>query len=66
MPIKRAPSPTRAKARAEILAAANAAHDGRPLTMRHLNRCVCIVRRRGLVKSSVLVAAGFRPSAVAR
>jgi hypothetical protein len=31
----------------------------RQFTARHINECVCIVRRRRLVEPNVLVAAGF-------
>lgn len=56
----------RQRARSTILAEANRfrnrpeAPTGRsPLTMRHIERAVCIVRRNRLVADKVLVAAGF-------
>jgi len=56
------------EARAKILAAANALAKQRkrttdPLSMRHINRAVCIARHNNLVPADVLTAAGFRAEA---
>jgi hypothetical protein len=57
----------RGKARDQIIAAANRdilrrrGLRARLLGARQLQRAVCIVRRRQLVKSDVLVLAGFNP-----
>lgn len=54
----------RLRARHEIIQAANRYtarnRNVAPYTMRHLQRCVCICRRRGLVAGPVLETAGFR------
>ena len=49
------------KARNKILAEANRhrSWSTRPLSMRHLQRAVCIVRRRRLVDGDTLIEAGF-------
>ena len=55
----------RRRARYQIVDQANKhclAWQTEPYRMRHLQRCVCIVRRRRLVKPSVLIAAGFNPA----
>lgn len=50
----------RVKARRLIVAAANEnGYGARTYTMKHLNECVAICRRRGLVSPDVLRAAGF-------
>jgi hypothetical protein len=63
-------SAERLKARQEILHRANryrttlfAGHPYAPvlLSMRHLQRAVCIVRRAGLVRPATLATAGFNP-----
>lgn len=52
-------------ARLAILSAANRSRRGegvlKPFTMRHIQEAVCKVRRFGLVKDKVLVAAGYNP-----
>ena len=55
---------TRHAARTLIIEKANAASlkvaaTGRPYTMRHIQQCVAIVRRRQLVSNTVLARAGF-------
>lgn len=53
---------SRCHARTKILAAANKARAVNlpPLRSRHLDQAVCIVRRRRLVATKVLTAAGFK------
>lgn len=59
--------PSRVLAREQIIAAANKHRNvslfasRMPYTMRHLQLCVAICRRRRLVKNRVLIAAGFKP-----
>lgn len=71
------PPVTQAEARARIVEAARKhrqrriARDAAPflppaLSARHLQQCVCIVRRNRLVKPEVLIAAGFNPGRGAR
>lgn len=59
-----AKNPGRQRARQRILQEANRTRTNyglATLRMRHIQQAVCVVRRRRLVKDSVLTAAGFNP-----
>lgn len=67
VPLTPAERAARAKARRQIVQACNRRCMGMPahrapFTMRHLDRCVGMARRLGLVDDAVLVTAGFRAS----
>lgn len=55
------PEPTDARRRIVIAANRHRASSGSAYTMSDLERCVSMCRRRGLVKPSIIEAAGFRP-----